>query len=63
MSLYPFIVTELLGIDPRVLLAVIEFLLAFLIYSELKTKRVEKVFRVGIPLLFLYLPILPCRHQ
>ena len=29
MSLYPFIVTELLGIDPRVLLAVIEFLLAF----------------------------------
>ena len=59
MSLYPFIVTELLGIDPRVLLAVIEFLLAFLIYSELKTKRVEKVFRVGIPLLFLYFPFFP----
>ena len=33
--------------------------ISFLIYSELKTKRVEKVFRVGILLLFLYFPFFP----
>lgn len=59
MSIYPFVPSSFISLDPRLILIASEMILSVLLFKELKDKRVSVFFWTGIPLLLLYFPFFP----